>query len=238
MNNGIMRVLLVEDDASLGDGVCVGLGQAGIAVTWVRYAREAIDALAANSFNVLILDLGLPDRDGISVLRMLRRQGTEVPVLILTARDAISDRVGGLDAGADDYLVKPFDLDELAARLRALARRDRESATHVLRQGDIVLNPDTHVVTLDGEPIDLTRGEFAVLHTLLGNRGRVISRSSLQESLYGWGDGAESNVVEVHIHHLRKKLGDDLIRTLRGIGYVIDRVSRTTSSPAVDREHK
>lgn len=233
-----MRVLLAEDDASLGDGVCVGLGQAGISVSWVRYAREAIEALATRAFDILILDLGLPDLDGISVLRAIHRQGTEIPVLILTARDAISDRVGGLDAGADDYLVKPFDLDELAARLRALARRGREGATRELRQGDIVLNPDTHVVTRNGEAVDLTRGEFAVLQTLLGNRGRVISRARLQESLYGWGDAAESNVVEVHIHHLRKKLGDDLIRTLRGIGYVIDRIDRTASPPGLERQHK
>lgn len=225
-----MRALLVEDDASLGDGVRVGLGQAGIAVHWVRYGRDVAGALstaqATRRFDVVILDLGLPDRDGISVLRELRRGGDEIPVLILTARDAISNRVAGLDGGADDYLVKPFDLDELAARVRALARRRRGSATRELRHGDVVMDPDKHQVTLEDEPVDLTAGEFAVLRTLLENRGRVLSRARLQESLYGWGDSAESNVVEVHVHRLRRKLGDELIRTLRGIGYVIDQISR------------
>ena len=232
MDNVAMHVLLVEDDASLGDGIRVGLGQAGIAVSWVRCAGAVAGALVSRAYEVLILDLGLPDRDGASVLRELRRRGNAIPVLILTARDAVVDRVGGLDAGADDYLVKPFDLDELAARVRALARRGSGGAARKLRHGDLVLDLDAHEVTLSDEQVDLTAGEFALLRTLLENRGRVLSRARLQESLYGWGDAAESNVVEVHVHHLRRKLGEELIRTLRGIGYVIDRVDPQTRAEA------
>jgi two-component system response regulator QseB len=216
-----MRILLVEDDPQLGDGLMVGLRQAGFAVDWVRDGMAADTALATEPFGLMVLDLGLPRLSGMDLLRRIRARGQDLPVLILTARDAIADKVTGLDDGADDFLVKPVDLDELAARIRALARRAAGRATPVLRRDGLVLDPATRQVTLDDLPIDLATREFALLHVLLENAGRVMTRAQLESSVYGWRDEPDSNALEVHIHHLRRKLGNDLIRTLRGVGYTI-----------------
>lgn len=217
-----MRLLLVEDDPLLGDGIRVGLGQEDYSVDWFTDAHSAEMALKSEHYDLLVLDIGLPDKSGMEVLKGLRQRGESLPVLILTARDAISDRVAGLDSGADDYMVKPFDLDELSARLRALLRRNSGRAGNTIRHGDIELDPAAHSVTNNGQPIDLPPREYAVLHLLLENVGKVMSRSRLEEGLYSWGEDVESNAIEVYIHHLRKKLGADLIRTIRGVGYIID----------------
>ncbi len=221
-----MRILLVEDDRLLGDGVKAGLCAAGFAVDWVRDGEAALAAVAAESFAAIVLDLGLPRRDGLSVLSALRATGNAVPVLVLTARDQVADKVRCLDLGADDYVVKPFDLDELAARLRALARRARGRAEASLRHGDVVLDPAARSVTLRGEPVVLTSREFDLLQMLLDAAGRVLTRRVLDEQLYAWGEAVGSNALEVHIHHLRKKLGADLIRTVRGVGYMVDEAPR------------
>jgi len=221
-----MRVLLVEDDPILGQGLMAGLGQAGYTVDWLEDGASADAALQDETFDLVVLDLGLPRLPGLEVLANLRRRGNEVPVLILTARDAVDDRVAGLDGGADDYLVKPFDLDELTARLRALQRRHAGRPEPLLEHGDIVLDPAARQVRLGGEPVSLSQSEFAVLQILLENAGRVMSRGRLEETLYGWGGEAESNSLEVFIHHLRKKLGADLIRTVRGVGYVVERAEQ------------
>ncbi|GLT20638.1 DNA-binding response regulator [Zoogloea oryzae] len=221
-----MRILLVEDDRLLGDGVKAGLCAAGFAVDWVRDGEAALAAVAAESFAAIVLDLGLPRRDGLSVLSALRGAGNAVPVLVLTARDQVADKVRCLDLGADDYVVKPFDLDELAARLRALARRARGRAEASLRHGDVVLDPAARSVTLRGEPVVLTSREFDLLQMLLDAAGRVLTRRVLDEQLYAWGEAVGSNALEVHIHHLRKKLGADLIRTVRGVGYMVDEAPR------------
>jgi DNA-binding response OmpR family regulator len=218
-----MRLLLVEDDPLLGDGVKTGLEQAGYTVDWLRDGISASAAFKADRFDALILDLGLPRQDGMAVLRAMRRDDSDLPVLILTARDTVADRVAGLDAGADDYLVKPFDLDELAARLRAIVRRRAGRAAPLIRHGDLVLDPANRTINLSGEPIDLGTREFAILKALLDNTGQVLSRERLEECLYGWNEGVESNAIEVFVHHLRRKLGRDLIRTVRGVGYYIPR---------------
>lgn len=219
-----MRILLVEDDRLLGDGLKAGLGAAGFAVDWVRDGEAALVAMAAEGFAAVILDLGLPRRDGLSVLSALRAAGNGVPVLVLTARDQVADKVRCLDLGADDYVVKPFDLDELAARLRALVRRARGRAEASLRHGDLTLDPAARSVTLRGEPVVLTGREFDLLQMLLDAAGRVLTRRVLEEQLYAWGEAVGSNALEVHIHHLRKKLGAELIRTVRGVGYLVDKV--------------
>ena len=216
-----MRVLLVEDDPQLGDGLSVGLRQAGFAVDWLQDGRAADHALQSESFDLVVLDLGLPGIDGMQVLQAARQRGLRAPVLVLTARDATGDKIAGLDAGADDYLVKPVDLDELAARLRALLRRSAGRAAPVLQRGDLQLDSAARSVSLAGQPIDLPAREFALLQLLLENAGRVLSRSQIEQSLYGWREEPDSNALEVHIHHLRKKLGSELIRTLRGVGYTI-----------------
>jgi two-component system, OmpR family, response regulator len=216
-----MRILLVEDDPQLGDGLMVGLRQAGFAVDWVRDGMAADAALSSESFGLVVLDLGLPRLSGMDLLRRLRARGQDVPVLILTARDAVADKVTGLDDGADDFLVKPVDLDELAARIRALVRRAAGRATPVLRHDGLVLDPATREVTLDDRLVDLSTREFSLLHVLLENAGRVLTRAQLESSIYGWRDEPDSNALEVHVHHLRRKLGNDLIRTLRGVGYMI-----------------
>lgn len=217
-----MRILLVEDDPLLGDGLAAGLRQAGFAVDWLKDGDSALAALQSERFDLLVLDLGLPKRDGMAVLRRLRFEGSAMPVLILTARDATSDKIAGLDGGADDYLVKPVDLDELAARIRALLRRAAGRAEPELRHGGIVLDPAGHRVEVDGRPVELSAREFAVLHALLVNAGRVMTRSQLEQSIYGWSEEPDSNALEVHIHHLRRKFGTDLvIKTLRGVGYTI-----------------
>jgi DNA-binding response OmpR family regulator len=218
-----MRVLLVEDDALLGDGVRAGLKQAGFAVDWAQDGQAAKLALETEEYALMVLDLGLPKLSGTELLKWLRGRHSKLPVLILTARDTVSDRVAGLNAGADDYLIKPFDLDELIARLNALLRRSAGQVTQSLQHADIELTPSTHQVSKNGKIIELSGREFALLHELLLHVGRVKSREQLEQHLYGWGEEVESNSVEVHIHHLRKKLGAELIRTLRGVGYVIDK---------------
>jgi DNA-binding response OmpR family regulator len=220
-----MRVLLVEDDALLGDGVRAGLKQAGFAVDWTQDGVTAKLALETEEYALLVLDLGLPKLSGIDLLNWLRGSHSKVPVLILTARDTVAERVAGLNAGADDYLVKPFDLDELIARLHALLRRSAGQVTLTLQHADIELTPSTHQVCRNGQIIELSAREFTLLHELLLHVGRVQSREQLEQHLYAWGEEIESNSVEVHIHHLRKKLGVELIRTLRGVGYVIDKDS-------------
>ena len=215
-----MRILLVEDDPLLGDGLQAGLTQSGYAVDWLRDGEAAVAALAAESFAAVVLDLGLPRRDGLSVLQWLRGRHDATPVLILTARDQLEDKVRGLDLGADDYVLKPFDLDEVAARLRALVRRAHGRPEPVLTLGGVELNPAARTVTRAGMPVDLTSREFDLLHVLLQNADRVMTRRTLEEQLYTWNDAVDSNALEVHIHHLRKKLGSELIRTVRGVGYM------------------
>jgi len=218
-----MRILLVEDDKLLGDGIQVGLAQAGFAVDWVEDGASGETALRAEPYAAVVLDLGLPRVSGLELLRRLRAGGSAVPVLILTARDAVEDRIKGLDRGADDYVVKPFDLDELAARLRALTRRGRGEAAPVLSLGGIALDPAQHSVVFQGRPVELSAKEFALLHELMLNAGRVLSREQLEQRLYPWGDEVESNAIEVHIHHLRRKLAAELINTVRGVGYLMPR---------------
>jgi DNA-binding response OmpR family regulator len=216
-----LRVLLVEDDALLGDGIRAGLRLADYAVDWVRDGESARLALLDHDYDACVLDLGLPKKDGLAVLRDLRARGNPLPVLVLTARDTAADKIAGLDAGADDYLTKPFDLGELQARMRALLRRAAGAATPQLTHGTIALDPAARRVTLDGQPVKLSAREYALLHDLLSHRNQVRSRAQLEESLYAWGEEAESNTVEVYIHFLRKKLGADSIETVRGFGYRI-----------------
>ena len=218
-----MRILLVEDDKLLGDGVQAGLGQSGFNVDWVRDGVAGELALKTGEYAGVVLDLGLPRLSGLELLARLRRGGDKVPVLMLTARDRIEDRVKGLDGGADDYLVKPFDLDELAARLRALARRSRGEAAARLRVGEIELDPAARSVSFRGRPVELSAREFMLLHELMLNAGRVLSREQLAQRLYSWGEEIESNAIEVHVHHLRRKLAPELLRTVRGVGYMLPR---------------
>lgn len=221
-----MRLLIVEDDHLLGDAIQAGLTQAGFAVDWVCDGLAAENALAGQlgcDYAAMVLDLGLPRRDGLTVLKGIRQRGCALPVLILTARDTIEDRILGLDTGADDYLLKPFDMGELQARLRALIRRAEGKATPRLEVSGIVLDPAAHTVSVDGHPIDLTAKEFALLHALMLNTGRVLSRQQLEQHLYSWNDETGSNTIEVYVHHLRRKLGRDLIRNMRGIGYLIEK---------------
>lgn len=216
-----MRILVVEDDKLLGDGLSVGLKSLGYAVDWVMDGVAAETAMSTHEYAVVVLDLGLPRQDGCEVLAHRRAKGDPTPVLVLTARDLISDKVGALDLGADDYLVKPFDLDELAARLRALTRRAQGQAQPRLRHADIELDPAARAVTRGGEAVALTGREFDVLELLLSHAGRVVTRRQIDDQLYAWGDEVESNALEVHIHHLRKKLGAEFIRTVRGVGYTM-----------------
>ena len=219
-----MHVLVIEDDRLLGEGIRVGLGLMGYTVDWVQDGLSAQQALAMDSFEMVILDLKLPGMSGMELLRELRNRGSRLPVLILTARDAVADRVAGLDAGADDYLVKPFDLKELAARLRALHRRNRTSPVDViLRHGELAFDTVARTVIFRGHAVTLPRRELLLLEALLENRGRILTLNSLQDKLYGWSDGVQSNTVAVHVHSLRRKLGRRLIRTVRGIGYTIPR---------------
>jgi two-component system response regulator QseB len=216
-----MRVLLAEDDAMIGAAVRDRLRGQGFAVDWVRDGRAADAALAGDVYDLLLLDLGLPGREGLAVLKALRGRGSTLPVVIVTARDAVDDRVAGLDAGADDYVVKPFDFKELEARLRAVLRRRAGSASSVIEHGRLSLDLASHELRRDGAPVPLSPREFALLHALLERPGRILSRAQLEERLYGWGEEVGSNVVEVHIHSLRRKLGADLIRNVRGVGYRI-----------------
>ena len=215
-----MRILLAEDDLLLGDGIRAGLRLEGDTVEWVTDGVAAENALVTDEFDLLVLDIGLPRRSSLDILRNLRHQGQLTPVLLLTARDKVADRVAGLDSGADDYLTKPFDLDELQARVRALTRRTTGRA--LPQRWCTARPPDPTRVTLSGQAVELAPREYALLRLLLENSGKVLSRNQLEQSLYGWSGDVESNAIEVHVHHLRRKLGNQLIRTVRGIGYGID----------------
>jgi len=216
-----MRVLVVEDDRMIAKGLHTALKQDGYAVDGVSDGRSAAEALRSSRFDVVLLDLGLPERDGLEVLRELRSRGDATPVIIVTARDDVHNRIQGLDAGADDYIVKPFDLDEVAARMRSVLRRAAGRGDPCIRHRGITLDPVSHAVERDGEPVVLSAHEFAVLEALLQRPGTVLSRAQLEDRLYGWSEGIESNAVEVYVHGLRRKLGNDAIRTLRGVGYFV-----------------
>ncbi|MCX9155644.1 response regulator [Niveibacterium sp. 24ML] len=216
-----MRVLLVEDDPMVGDASRLGLLAAGFTVDWVRDGRAAELAIEANRYAASVLDLGLPKLDGMALLARLRGQDNRLPVIVVTARDAVSDRVAGLNAGADDYLTKPFDLDELIARLRALIRRNSGRTQRVIHCGAIAFDTEARSVTLAGEPVALSARELSLLEILLEQPGAVLSREKLEERLFGWGDEPSSNALEVHLHHLRRKLGAERIRNIRGIGYKV-----------------
>jgi two-component system OmpR family response regulator/two-component system response regulator QseB len=218
-----MRILVVEDDPLLGDALQSGLKQRAFDVDWVRDGIAAEAAMRSESFAAVVLDLGLPRLDGLQLLGREREKGSRTPVLVLTARDAIEDRVRGFDTGADDYVVKPVDLDELAARLRALIRRSRGAPAPILEQGALRLDPAARTVVYRGLPVELQAKEFNLLHEFMLNAGRVLSREQIEGRLYAWGEEVGSNVVEVHIHHLRRKLAPELIRTVRGVGYVLPR---------------
>ena len=217
-----MRILLAEDDAMLGDGLRAGLRQAGFQVDWVRDGVAAERELRAVDYAAAVLDLGLPGRDGMDVLRALRAARNTTPVLVLTARDAVPDRIRGLDAGADDYVLKPVDLHELAARLRSLVRRAHGAVQEVMAYGALRLDPAARQVHWQEQLVVLSMREFDLLHTLVRNVGRVLSREQLEQQLYSWGLEVESNAIEVHIHHLRRKLQADVIQTVRGVGYMLN----------------
>jgi DNA-binding response OmpR family regulator len=222
-----MRILLAEDDALLGDALQTGLRELGFQVDWVRDGSAAERELRGQPYAAAVLDLGLPYKDGTAVLAAVRRAGTSVPVLVLTARDAVPDRIRGLDLGADDYVVKPVDLDELAARLRALVRRAHGQPQACLQAHGVMLDPASRSVTRAGALVPLSTREFDLLHALLLNAGRVLTREQIEQHLYSWGKEVESNAVEVHIHHLRRKLGAALIQTVRGVGYLVPPEGRT-----------
>ena len=218
-----MRILLAEDDPLLGDGLRAGLRQLGFQVDWVRDGQAAERELRAEPYAAAVLDLGLPLLDGMEVLARVRQAGLSLPVLVLTARDAVPERIRGLDLGADDYVIKPVDLNELAARLRALVRRAHGQTSELLQAQDLALDPAARSVAQAGRPVTLTSREFDLLHALMLNAGRVLSREQLEQRLYSWGQEVESNAVEVHVHHLRRKLGSGLIQTVRGVGYLMAR---------------
>lgn len=214
-----MKILLVEDDPSLASGLLVALRRASYTVEHVSDGPAAIQALELTPFDLLVLDLGLPTLDGTAVLQALRTRGNPIPVLVLSARDSTRDRVQGLDLGADDYLTKPFELDELLARLRVLLRRRSGRQVNQLNLGELSLNPESLSATWQGRPVELQRLEFMLLLQLAENPQRVFNRAQLEESLYGWGEGAESNTIDVHVHHLRRKITPSVIKTIRGVGY-------------------
>ncbi len=218
-----MRILLAEDDPMLGDGLRAGLRQLGFQVDWVRDGVAAERELVSGDYAAAVLDLGLPLKDGLDVLQALRARKIATPVLVLTARDAVPDRIRGLDLGADDYVVKPVDLHELGARLRSLVRRSHGQMQDSLRCGGVLLEPAARQVSLNGEPVTLSTREFDLLHVLMINAGRVMSREQLEQKLYSWGYEVDSNAIEVHIHHLRRKLSPEVIQTVRGVGYTVPR---------------
>jgi len=217
-----MQILLVEDDIPLAQGLQKALQLAGYAVNHVDKGKSALNAVEIEAPDMVILDIGLPDIDGIAVLKTLRKRNLKLPVLLLTARDSVEDKVAGLDYGADDYLAKPFEMTELLARLRVLGRRISTSGTPEIRVGNVCLDTVGHRVTLEGVEVELARKEFMVLKSLLENAGRIQTRESLESRLYSWGEEVSSNAIEVHVHHLRKKLGNNFIRTIRGVGYKVD----------------
>lgn len=214
-----MRILLIEDDAMIGKAVRSGLADAGFVVDWVTDGRAAELALANDVYDLAVLDLGLPKKDGMAILASMRSMGNAMPVLIASARDAVRDRIAGLEAGADDYVLKPFDLDELVARVRALLRRNAGSGSPLLKFGSLMLDPLRKLVTRGDATVDLSAKEFAVLEALMQRPGAVLSRAQLEESVYGWGNEVGSNAIEVHLYHLRKKLGAAVIKNVRGVGY-------------------
>lgn len=218
-----MRLLLIEDDELLGDAVKTGLIQCGYVVDWLKDGESAKLAITIESFELIILDLSLPKLSGLALLKNIRQNGHKTPVIILTARESIENRIEGLDAGADDYMIKPFDLNELSARIRALTRRSQGRADTLIQYQNIVLDPAAHTVLLDNKEVNISRREFALLQKLLENHGHVLSREQLMQSIYGWDEDLDSNVLEVHIHNLRKKLNADFIRTIRGIGYIAEK---------------
>lgn len=217
-----MRILLVEDDQMIGEGVVDGLKSEGYAVDWVQDGNSALIALRTTPFSLVILDLGIPGKDGLSVLHDIRAQRMSIPVLITTARDTVQDRIKGLDTGADDYLIKPFDLDELSARIRALLRRAVGRSEPTIDRGRLTIRPETREVFYKDEPVLLSSKEYALLVALADRPGVVLSRGQLEEKLYNWDSTVGSNAIEVHIHHLRKKLSDDAIKTVRGVGYLLE----------------
>lgn len=225
-----MRLLLVEDDELLGDAVRTGLTQFGYIVDWLKDGDAVRSAVKHESFELIILDWGLPKLSGLSLLQSIRSQGITTPVIILTARESVEDRVRGLDSGADDYLVKPFDLNELSARIRALTRRAQGRSETVLHYRNITLDPAAHLVFVDEKILNVPRREFSLLQKLLENPGQVISRDALMQSMYGWDGDVDSNALEVHIHNLRKKLNAHYIRTIRGIGYMVEKNEDSTLS--------
>ncbi len=221
-----MRTLLVEDDSLLGDAVQAGLRQAGFAVDWVKDGAAALHALDTGEYAAMVLDLGLPRVDGLEVLRRARARGQRLAIVILTARDTVQDRIRGLDAGADDYVLKPFDLQELAARLRAHVRRAHGEPAPLLQVGTLALDPAARRVRHEGREVELAAREFDLLHELMLNAGRVLSREQLEERVYAWGEEIGSNAIDVHVHHLRRKLSADAIRTVRGVGYLMPKDAR------------
>lgn len=219
-----MRLLLVEDDELLGEGVRNGLIQGGYTVDWFRDGISALQAIRSEKFDMIVLDISLPKMSGLEFLQQIRKTGYTTPVLILTARETVEDRVKGLDSGADDYMIKPFELDELCARLRALQRRFLHRTESKLTYADIILDPAARTVTVASEPISIGRREFTLLEKLMENVGVVISREHLTQTLYGWNEIVDSNAIEVHIHNLRKKIGSNCIRTIRGVGYMLEKL--------------
>lgn len=218
-----MRLLLVEDDPQLGRATQIGLDQCGYAVDWVQSAESALTAVRLHQYGCVLLDLGLPKEDGMLVLRQLRGSGFSDPILIVTARDQIPDRIAGLDAGADDFIIKPFDLDELAARIRSASRRASGRTREIICHGDIEIDVAARLVRQHQGPVALTSKEFGILLMLIEHAGQVLTREQLEETLYGWGEEIESNAIQVHVHHLRKKLGKSLIRTIHAVGYMLDK---------------
>lgn len=219
-----MRILLIEDDPQLGRATQLGLDQVGYAVDWVQSAEAAETSIKMHDYQCLLLDLGLPGQDGMSLLKKCRSNGFEEPILILTARDQVPDRILGLDSGADDFIVKPYDLDELAARIRSVRRRLAGRSREILSHKGVELDTAARQVSLHGELVSLTTREFNILQILMEHLGQIMTRDQLEQALYSWGDEIESNTIQVHIHHLRKKLGKELIRTMHAVGYVIDKV--------------
>jgi len=218
-----MRLLLVEDDIMIGEALCQGLRMAGFEPLWLRDGAAVEQALETRDFDAILLDLGLPNKAGLEVLESIRCNGNRLPVIILTARDKVCDRIKGLNMGADDYILKPFDLDELAARVRAVLRRQSDDGTPCLQVGGLSLNSATHEATWEGRRLMLSRSEFLLLETFASRPGLVFSRAQLEQDLYGVGQSIESNTVEVHIHNLRKKLGPEFIKNIRGVGYMLSR---------------